>query len=99
VGFAGLLHSPDTPPSLVVGISPQRWRQGLAMEATSRILDHVFGTLELPEVRADVDEPNTASVRLLERLGFSLDRRGVVDGRPLLYYRIARETWSRRLRS
>jgi RimJ/RimL family protein N-acetyltransferase len=91
--FAGFLHSGEGPPNLVFGLAPALWGQGLAAEASALVLGHAFGTLGLAEVRADVDEPNQASVRLLERLGFTWERRGLVAGRPLLYYRLSRERW------
>jgi RimJ/RimL family protein N-acetyltransferase len=40
---------------------------------------------------ASVDEPNQASVRVLERLGMLRTRRSMVNGRPLLHYALARE--------
>ena len=35
------------------------------------MLDHALGPLGLPEVLAEVDEGNTASVAVLERLGMT----------------------------
>jgi RimJ/RimL family protein N-acetyltransferase len=79
VGFAGLVDSRHAAPSFIVGV---------ALEASARILRHAFEDLRSPEIRADVDEPNTASVRLLERLGFRLEVRREVEGRPLRDYRL-----------
>jgi ribosomal-protein-alanine N-acetyltransferase len=89
VGFAGLLG--PVPPSVVVGMKPQLWGQGLATEAAQAVLDHTFRTLGLAEVLADVDEPNVKSIRLLERLGMQLKKRAVVEERPLLYYALTKE--------
>jgi RimJ/RimL family protein N-acetyltransferase len=47
-----------------------RWGQGLASEAMTRLLDFAFGELRLRRIEADVDPRNLPSVRLLERLGF-----------------------------
>ena len=85
-GFAGFLGGEDGPPSLVYGVHPERWGRGYATEAACAVLAHARGDLELPELVADVDEPNAASVRVLEKLGFRRVRRAVVSGRPLLYY-------------
>ncbi|NJL99522.1 MAG: N-acetyltransferase, partial [Synechococcaceae cyanobacterium SM2_3_2] len=49
--------------------------------------------LELERVEADVDEPNKASIRVLETLGMSRTRRAIVNERPLLYYEI--QNWRR----
>jgi RimJ/RimL family protein N-acetyltransferase len=41
-------------------------------------------------VRADVDEPNLASIRVLEKLGMARTGRRIVNGRPLLDFEIQR---------
>ena len=46
------------------------WGQGYASEAVRKILDYLFRVLDLHRVIADCDVDNTASIRLLERLGF-----------------------------
>jgi RimJ/RimL family protein N-acetyltransferase len=88
VGFVGLLHSSQGPPSLIFGIRPQLWRRGYATEAASAVLRYAFDVLGLERVVADVDEPNKASIRVLEGLGMSQTRRAIANGRPLLYYEI-----------
>ena len=37
-------------------------------------------------MKADVDEPNVISVRILEKLGMRHVSRAIVAGRPLFYY-------------
>jgi RimJ/RimL family protein N-acetyltransferase len=86
VGFAGFLHSAEGPPNLIYGIDPGFWGHGYATEAAGAVLRYAFEELALPSVRADVDEPNTASVRVLEKLGMTRTKRAVVNGRPLLYF-------------
>lgn len=93
-GFAGLLAPDSAAPHLVVGIRPACWGQGLATEAARAVLDHAFAALGLPEVAADVDEPNLRSIRVLEKLGMTLQGRAVVNGHPLLCY-----GWRRRRRT
>ena len=46
------------------------WGQGFATEATSALLQWTFGTLDLNRVQSDTDTRNTASARVLEKLGF-----------------------------
>jgi RimJ/RimL family protein N-acetyltransferase len=43
--------------------------QGYATEAVRRLLDYLFGELDLQRVSAICDAENTASARLLERVG------------------------------
>lgn len=66
IGKAGFWRLPD------IGyiVHPDLWGRGLAAEAVAAVLRHVFATRDLPEVTADFDPNNTASRRLLERLGF-----------------------------
>ena len=49
--------------------------QGLAREAAEAMLAVGFGELGLRRITAELDERNTASAALLERLGFTLHRR------------------------
>ena len=69
--FAALLApaDPSEPPSLIYGVRPAGNGRGLATEAARAVLAHAFGALALPRVHADVDAPNAASVRVLEKLG------------------------------
>jgi RimJ/RimL family protein N-acetyltransferase len=86
VGFAGFLRSEEGTPSLIYGVHPARWGCGYATEAASAVLSYALENLALPKVRADVDEPNIASVRVLEKLGMRRTGREVVNGHPLLYF-------------
>lgn len=52
-------------------LHPDGWGQGLAAEAVGAAVDHAFGTHDIDPLTADVDPENAASIRLLERLGFS----------------------------
>ena len=52
------------------------------------MLRHAFEELGLKRVVADVDEPNAASIRVLEKLGMIKIRRALVNEQPLLYYEI-----------
>jgi RimJ/RimL family protein N-acetyltransferase len=86
VGFAGFLRSEGETPNLLYGIHPDFWGEGYATEAASVVLNYALKKLALPKVKADVDEPNLASVHVLEKLGMKRVNRAVVEGRPLLYF-------------
>ena len=90
VSFAGFLGSEEGPPSLIYGVHPERWGYGYATEAASTVLTYALEQLRIPKVRADVDEPNIASVRVLEKLGMRRTGREVVKGHPLLYFERSR---------
>lgn len=51
-------------------LAPQYWGQGFAAEACARILEHLEHEYTVTRVLAEVDTRNTASTKLLERLGF-----------------------------
>ena len=45
-------------------------KKGYATEALKAIVDYLFGTLDKHRIIASVDPRNTASIQLIERLGF-----------------------------
>lgn len=88
-GFAGFLRSEDEAPNLIYGINPRFCGYGYATEAASAVLNYSHDKLALSKVKADVDEPNEASVRVLEKLGMTRTGRAEVEGRPLLYFELS----------
>lgn len=98
IGKAGFYALPD------VGyiLHPDVWGMGLASEAVGAVIDHVFRTEEVPVLTADVDPDNSASIRLLERLGFvrtgSAERTWHIGGewKNSLYYALSRTEWALR---
>lgn len=86
VGFVGFLRTEEEAPNLIYGLHPDYQGVGYATEAVDAVMRYVFEDLSLAKVKADVDEPNVESVRVLERLGMQRVRRAIVNGRTLLYY-------------
>lgn len=79
------------------------WGKGYAKQALRLALDHAFDALALRRVEADIDPRNTASCRLVERLGFRheglLRERWLVDDAlqdSAIYGLLARE-WRERI--
>lgn len=91
VGFAGL-HDffNETQPQLVYALLPQFSGKGLATEAARRIIDYCFSTLRLDYLDASCDLPNTASRKVAERLGMKRFKDEIIDGKSIVFYRIAR---------
>jgi RimJ/RimL family protein N-acetyltransferase len=52
-------------------LHPDHWGRGLATEALTAVIGHIFSTRPIAAVHADVDPRNTGSLRLLARLGFT----------------------------
>ena len=67
IGKAGCWRLPE------VGyiLHPDHWGQGLATEALSAVIGHIFATRAIDAITADVDPRNEGSLRLLARLGFA----------------------------
>ena len=66
IGKAGLWQIPE------IGyiLHPDYWRQGIATEALTALIDHGFSAFGLQKITADVDPDNLASIRSLTKLGF-----------------------------
>jgi len=54
-------------------LGPDYWHKGYMTEALRAVLDHGFKKMELNRIEAIVYPENTASLRLLKRLGFHQD--------------------------
>jgi ribosomal-protein-alanine N-acetyltransferase len=52
-------------------LHPDYWGRGLATEALTAAIAHVFENFEVPALTADVDPRNAGSLALLIRLGFA----------------------------
>jgi RimJ/RimL family protein N-acetyltransferase len=51
-------------------LHPDYWGRGLAQEALGTAIPHIFATLPVDRLEADVDPRNAAALRLLARFGF-----------------------------
>lgn len=78
------------------------WGQGYAFEALEALLGHAFSALDMNRIEADIDPRNTASARLLERLGFRqegyLPERWFVHGEfaDTAFYGLLKRYWDAR---
>lgn len=71
VGTAGLRPLEDLGLEIFYSLAPASWGRGYATEAARAVVAHALGTLGLPEVLAEVDEGNAASVAVVKRLGMT----------------------------
>jgi ribosomal-protein-alanine N-acetyltransferase len=58
---------------LMYCLRPEFWGRGLALEACRAVLEFLWRTADFSGVVARADIPNTASIRLMERLGMQYD--------------------------
>jgi [ribosomal protein S5]-alanine N-acetyltransferase len=87
VGTAGLRPLDDAGLEIFYSLAPGAWGKGYATEAAHAVVEAALGPLGLPEVLAEVDEGNTASVAVVKRLG--MEAFDVVPGLlgPMTRYR------------
>ena len=71
VGTAGLRPLEELGLEIFYSLAPGSWGRGYATEAARAVVEHALVRLGLPEVLAEVDEGNTASIRVIERLGLT----------------------------
>lgn len=71
IGKAGCYRLPE------IGyiLHPDYWGRGLATEALTAVIAHIFAHHPVEALTADIDPRNAASIKLLERLGFTFARR------------------------
>lgn len=72
IGWCGLVEWNPDHRSATMGycLDESAWGQGFATEAADALLQWAFDTLDLNRVQSEADTRNTASVRVLEKLGF-----------------------------
>jgi RimJ/RimL family protein N-acetyltransferase len=92
VGTAGLRPLEELGLEIFYSLAPGSWGKGYATEAARAVMEHALGPLGLPEVLAEVDEGNVASVAVVKRLGMT--PLAVVPGvlGPMTRYRRAAKT-------
>lgn len=109
IGCAGLLpaieasrRAPELAGTLeiLVALAPRWWHRGYACEALHALLRHAFTVLDQEVIAAVHDLPNSASRRIVERLGFRCLREVPGPKHPLRVYLLRRDEWYyRRARS
>jgi ribosomal-protein-alanine N-acetyltransferase len=96
IGVAGLRPYHADELQILYAVDPAAGGRGLASEMVAAVLDYCFDIAELETVRASIDAPNSASLKLVDRLGFRLVERRPTARFELLVFDVDRESWSRR---
>ena len=99
-GYYGI-HNWNRRASIGYELAQSHWRQGIMSEALLAIADFGFRELELNRIDALIMPGNTASIKMLEKIGFQREgllaeyerwgSKGFVD---LFIYAILRKSWS-----
>lgn len=91
IGFTGFRPFREPPVlELLYGLYPAFWGQGLATEMGRAMLALAFERHRLEAVDTAVDAPNVASVRVLQRLGFSVVAESPGAFGTTLHFRLTR---------
>lgn len=81
IGICGILKRDALPePDLGFAFLPAYRSQGYAFEAARSVCDFAREVTRLPRLLAIVNPANTPSIRLLGRLGFSIERSMIMPG-------------------
>ena len=75
IGMCGVLKRESLPdPDLGFAFLPEYWGQGYAFEAASAVLKEARDTFKPTRILAITNPDNDASIKLLAKLGFQLER-------------------------
>jgi RimJ/RimL family protein N-acetyltransferase len=74
-------------------LARHHWNQGLASEATTAVLNYVFGKRLFNSVVVIIEPEHLASLKVAEKAGFSSFDVQVFHGRPVRLYRLISEQW------
>lgn len=91
IGWCGLKYSPDTN-EYDIGFRFFRsyWNKGFATETAMRCIQHGLHDLQLPEIIGRAMKDNTASIKVLEKLGMKCKGNFDFDGQEGVLYSITK---------
>ena len=92
VGWCGLWRLKETGETEIgYAVAREFWGKGFATEAAAKFLDYAFEQLQPERIVAVAEPENTASRRVMEKLGMRYDYSGEFYGRELVHYSISEE--------
>jgi RimJ/RimL family protein N-acetyltransferase len=94
IGFCGAGFWREYPtPEIGWWLARHCWGRGLATEAARAALRHVFEQIALERVVSIAMPANTASTRIMQKLGLTFEREFESGGIPLVQYALDRSTY------
>ena len=96
VGWCGLKYSPDKD-EVDVGFRLHRmhWNKGIATETAAKALQLGFETFQLETIVGNVAKKNTASIQVIEKLGFTSPITRNLSKHDGWCYHMHRDDWKR----
>jgi ribosomal-protein-alanine N-acetyltransferase len=95
-GVAGLRPYQGAELQILYAVAPEAAGKGVASEMVGAVLDYSFDVARLASVRATIDAPNRASLRLVDRLGFRFVGKAPAERFELYVFEIDAATWRAR---
>jgi ribosomal-protein-alanine N-acetyltransferase len=96
IGWCGLWQLKETGETEVgYAVAKEFWGKGYATEAALEFLNYAFEQLRSEKIVAVAQPENTASRRVMEKLGMRYDYTGEFYGRDLVHYSITMKEFSR----
>ncbi|MEQ8673450.1 MAG: GNAT family N-acetyltransferase [Aggregatilineales bacterium] len=93
IGICGVVRPPENEfDEIIYAFNQPYWGKGYATEASSAMLDYVFGISELDEIYATITPENIASQKIMPKIGMSfVEDRPNEDGTVTRVYVIRRK--------
>ena len=89
LGWCGLNYTPDTDEyDIGFRFFRKHWGQGYATEAAKASIDLGFGTFLIPAIIGRSMKVNTASIKVLEKIGLTFYKAAILHGDEGVIYRI-----------
>lgn len=95
------IHTESRRAEVGYALGRAHWGQGYMVEALHALVRHAFDVLDLNRLEADTDPRNTASIKVLEKLGFEREgymrERWIVNGEvcDTVFYGLLRRAYQR----
>ena len=96
LGETGLVGTSLGSPGLRYTLARAGWGQGFATEATIPVIADAFGRAGLGRIIAGVKAENKASLRVMEKLGFTWESEVADHGPAFGLFGVTPEAWARR---
>lgn len=92
IGFCGIGFWRDSPdPEIGWWLARSHWGRGLATEAARAALDDAFKRVQLERIMSVAERENTASIRIMQKLGLKFDSEFTDEGKRLVRYALRRD--------
>jgi len=91
IGWCGLKYRPELDEiDLGYRLKKSAWGKGFALEAAQHTLDHGFNQLHLKTITGCAHIENTASLKILEKIGMQFIKEVIIDNCPVKAYSISK---------